>query len=305
MYTDKRLDKLMTDSPVLAFDENTSIVIMSDCHRGIGNWGDNFLKNQNLFFAALTYYDKEGFTYIELGDGDELWENRDMEQIIQIHSNCFWLMAKLYRENRFHMLYGNHDWVKHRQPFLSKTCDHYFCETSHRQQPLFPGLIAQESLLLTDTQNGWKILLAHGHQGDLLNDRFRHLARFLVRYFWRPLELLGLHDPTSAAKNYRKKNAVEKRLSNWAAKNRQPLVAGHTHRPMLPAPDEVPYFNSGSCVHPRCITALEIQNLQITLVKWSVQTRSDLTLCVDREILEGPYPLADYFSQEQYPESSL
>ena len=49
---------------------------MSDCHRGQGTEGDNFLKNQNLFLGALEYYNHRGFIYIELGDGDELCENR-------------------------------------------------------------------------------------------------------------------------------------------------------------------------------------------------------------------------------------
>ena len=56
-----------------------------------------------------SYYYEQGYIYIELGDGDELWECRDLTQIIDIHSNVFWLMSKFYYEHRFFMLYGNHD----------------------------------------------------------------------------------------------------------------------------------------------------------------------------------------------------
>ena len=35
------------------------------------------------------------FTYIELGDGDELWENRSMKQIIEAHGDVFSLLSRL------------------------------------------------------------------------------------------------------------------------------------------------------------------------------------------------------------------
>ena len=65
------------------------------------------------------------------------------------------------------------------------------------------------------------------------------------------------------------------------------LVSGHSHRPRL-SEDGGLYVNTGSCVHPRCITAIEIENMQMRLVKWSVETREDRTLYVEREILAGP-----------------
>ena len=68
---DIRLDKSFRTAPVLALTPHSRIVLISDCHRGVGNSNDNFLKNQHLYFAALQSYYKLGFTYIELGDGDE------------------------------------------------------------------------------------------------------------------------------------------------------------------------------------------------------------------------------------------
>ena len=112
MSTSKRLSNLLVTANVIPYNEDSRIIIMSDCHRGDGGWSDNFSNNQNLFFAALTYYYEKGYTYIELGDGDELWENRKFEQIIEAHSDAFWLMAQFYKEGRFHMIYGNHDIVK-------------------------------------------------------------------------------------------------------------------------------------------------------------------------------------------------
>lgn len=300
-----KLDTLLKQSPILPIDSHSRIVLMSDCHRGVGNWGDNFLRNQNLFFAALSYYDREGFTYIELGDGDELWENKDMRKIVQAHTDAFWLMGKLYQQGRFHMLYGNHDNRKKKGKFVVKTCSSYYCETTSKKLPLFPGLKVHESMLLQHQTLGFRLFLIHGHQGDLLNDRLNGLSGFLVRYLWRPLELAGIHDPTSAARNYSVKNKTEKRLCDWASLRQQPLAAGHTHRPSLPAPKDCPYFNCGSCVHPRCITALEIAEDAISLVKWCVQTREDFNLYVGREVLEGPVALKQYLiTPEPRPEPS-
>ena len=73
------------------------------------------------------------------------------------------------------------------------------------------------------------------------------------------------------------------------------LIAGHTHRSIMPSPGEPLYFNSGSCVHPRCITAIEILRGTILLVKWSYKTRIDGTVYVGRDVLEGPIKLQDYF----------
>ena len=106
---EKRLDKSFRDAPVLPLYPHSKLVLFSDCHRGVGNSNDNFLKNQHLYFAALRHYYDSDFIYIELGDGDELWENRSLAAIREIHSNVFWLLSLFAREDRLYMLYGNHD----------------------------------------------------------------------------------------------------------------------------------------------------------------------------------------------------
>lgn len=290
--TGHKLTKVFNNAPTIPYDSCSKFVIMSDCHRGCGNWGDNFLPNQHLFFGALTHYYQKGFTYIELGDGDELWENRNLKQIIQIHSNVFWLLSQFYKRGRLYMLYGNHDIIKRDKRFCEINCKSYYCESTQKDCDLFPGLQFCEGIVLENRESKKKIFLTHGHQGDFMNDNAWRLCRFLVRYLWRPLELLGFNDPTSAAKNENRKKATEKRLMAWAKKENQMLITGHTHRPHFPKEGEedadVPYYNDGSCVHPRCITALEIENNMITLVKWTVLTRSDRSMYVGRVMLEEP-----------------
>jgi len=296
MTTSKRLSDVLASSKVLHFDESSRIIIMSDCHRGDGSWGDNFSNNQNLFFAALTYYYENGYSYIELGDGDELWEDRNIQDIIGAHSDVFWLMSLFYQAGRFYMLYGNHDIVKKDPKYTRTKCDSFYCDSINSNIKLFPDIEITEGLILKYRNTDHQIFLAHGHQGDTINDTLWKIARFLVRYFWRPLELMGIKDPTSAAKNNHVKNRIEKNFMDWTKKENQILITGHTHRAVFPKVGEPLYFNDGSCVHPRCITGIEIRNGMISLVKWAIMTKPDRTLYVGREFLEGPISLFHYFN---------
>lgn len=266
-----RLNKAFEGVPRLPLNNCTKYVLFSDCHRGTGTSNDNFLKNQNLYFAALQHYYQSGYTYIELGDGDELWENRSLEQIIEIHGNVFWLLSRFRKQNRLYMLFGNHDMIKKNNNYTEKCCCTYPCccgnNSYWEKQSLLPG-----------------------HQADLFNSTLWRLSRFLVRYLWKPLEHYGVLDPTSAAKNYTRKQKTEKRLHHWAEQENHILIAGHTHRPALSESDTY-YYNCGCCVHPRCITCMEIEGLRITLVKWTLNTKADLSLYVAREVLSGPFAL--------------
>ena len=283
MSSYSRLQKAFRSAPTLPLTVHSRFCLFSDCHRGDGTSNDNFLKNQNLYFTALKHYYAEGFTYIELGDGDELWENRRMSQIIEIHNNVFWLLSLFYRQNRLYLLYGNHDLEKKKPGYSDRVCDTYFCTDTQCCEELFPGLPFHEGLILESCE-GHKLYLTHGHQADFWNSSGWKLNRFLVRYLWRPLEHFGVLDPTSAAKNYSHKDRIEKRLTGFALSSGISLITGHTHKPRL-SPSDLSYMNTGSCVHPRCITCMELTGNQLTLVKWTYDTRKDRTLFVSREVL--------------------
>lgn len=245
----KRLDRAFENAPILPITSRTKYVFFSDCHRGIGNHNDNFQNNANSYFAALQYYDQYGFCYIEVGDGDELWENRRLSQITEIHTDVFDRLCHFHRSGRLYMLYGNHD--------MNKKDMEFFCDR-------FP---IHEGLILRSDRSGTILRVTHGHQADLLNSTFWKLARFLVRYLWTLLESFGFPDPTSAAKNNTKKEKLEKRYIRYAESADCLLLTGHTHRPVLGG-DHSSYCNCGSCVHPKGITCIELCGYQINLVKW-------------------------------------
>lgn len=269
LYCHKRISAAFEDALHLPLQRDSRYVLLSDCHRGCGNANDNFLKNEPIYLAALRYYYEEGFTYLELGDGDELWENRSMKCIREMHSRCFDMMEKFDCEGRMHSVYGNHDMIKKCRGFRKEN---------------FPFHTFYQGIILEDAEKEKDIYLLHGHQADFLNSTFWRVSRFLVRYVWKIFEELGIPDPTSAAKNHTKKKISEKILADWAKEHEHILISGHTHHPMMGS-KESPYFNTGSCVHPSGITGIEIQNRCMTLVKWTVSTGDDLVLYVDREVL--------------------
>jgi len=243
----KRLDHAFKKAPYLPLNSNTNYVFFSDCHRGIGNTNDNFLPNSNSYLAALQYYYQYGFCYIEVGDGDELLENHRFIQIIEIHEDIFAQLFKFHKDGRFYMLYGNHDMQK------------------KKSGPLFNDFPCYEGIILKS--DFFDLCVTHGHQADILNSVFWRLSAFLVRYLWTPLERFGVSDPTSAAKNNIKKDKLEKKYITYAKEKDCFLLTGHTHKPTL-GNHISPYFNCGSCVHPKCITCIELCGYQIRLVKW-------------------------------------
>lgn len=245
----KRLDRAFDHAPILPITPNTKYVFFSDCHRGAGTNNDNFLKNASSYFAALQYYYQYGFCYIEVGDGDELWENKCFHQIREIHSDVFAQLCQFHRCGRLFLLYGNHDMVKKCRPDLCTDL------------PFYEGVIlTSEAPLIT-------LRVTHGHQADFFNSVLWRLSRFLVRHLWSPLEYFGMLDPTSAAKNNTKKGKIQKRFISYAEDRECLLLTGHTHKPTLGEEHSL-YYNCGSCVHPRCITCIELCGYTISLVKW-------------------------------------
>ncbi|HBC99533.1 MAG TPA: serine/threonine protein phosphatase, partial [Lachnoclostridium sp.] len=109
MKTDRRLNQAYKNAEVVYFDDNSKYIFFSDIHRGDDSISDEFTRNQNVFLHALNYYYKEGYEYIEVGDGDELWEYKNFSVIRLAHSDVFTVIKKFYDEGRFIMLYGNHN----------------------------------------------------------------------------------------------------------------------------------------------------------------------------------------------------
>ena len=203
------------------------------------------------------------------------------------------MIKKFHDTDRLIMIYGNHDMIKKYPKILESHFYKYYNKATKQEENLLDHLAVVEAVVLND--NLHDIFLIHGHQVDFINSTLWRFSRFMVRNVWKNLEHLGIKDPTSAAKNYKVTERIEKKLKEWSLKNNKILIAGHTHRAIFPKIGQSLYFNDGSCIHPNGITCIEIENGNITLVKWSFTVNNDELISVKRNILDGSEPIAHFF----------
>ena len=293
------LTKAYKEAKRIPFNDKSKFIFFSDCHRGDGSFADDFANNRNVYQHALRYYYDNDFTYIELGDGDELWENLFFKDVLEANKSVYLQLQKFYLENRLEMIYGNHDMVYKNPDIVKKNFSHYFDIKAGKELPLMPNLKFQEAIVLENTETKQEIFLTHGHQADFMNYVGWKINRFFVRILWKPLQIWGIKDPTSPAKNYIERLKVERKIKKWIADNGNKItIIGHTHRPHFPKPlkNELNFFNDGSCVHPRSITGIEITEGKIALIKWFIDTKDDGVLQIVKEYVENPENISDYKS---------
>ncbi|MGB5244336.1 MAG: metallophosphoesterase [Lutimonas sp.] len=268
-------------------------IFFSDLHKGDNSYADDFAQNMAIYNHALKHYFDEDYTYVELGDGIELWENTSFAPIYKTYKDTFDLLKLFDHKNKLYLIWGNHD-MEFRDPKMVEKMWHLIHTPKNiSDKDIFFNLKYFESLLFEIEGTNKTILAFHGHQADYMNYVHWKVNRFFVRYFWLYLQKwFGINDPTSPAKNYKNLIRVEKNLNKWILKNKnQMIICGHTHRPRFPDPGEIPLFNDGSCVHPDCIVGIEIVQFKISLIKWHLHRETNGTTQIKKVILEGPTDL--------------
>jgi UDP-2,3-diacylglucosamine pyrophosphatase LpxH len=303
---------------------DSRFVVFSDAHRGDGTGADDFAANSLIFKCALDYYLAEGFTLIELGDAEELWEVKRFDQIYITHTSIYERLAAFHdgdpQKTRYIKIWGNHDL--------------YWQDNEAALHRLFPGINVYEAALLDG-----RILLWHGHQADpSCSGVWARIAKFFVGKCWTTMQRWGFRDPTRAANNPGRCDEIDETLHEWASgglpldsrlrgNDREKggndrggdgkidtIIAGHTHRPVYEnlsltermylegrmgnmggrraqISSDRAYYNTGSCVHPRCITGIEITpgkegRPAFTLIKWGYATQgAGRTLAIERQVL--------------------
>lgn len=294
MFTLKRLMEAYDNAKHISVNSQSKYIFFSDVHRGDNSLADEFAHNQNVYYHALKYYLAEGYTYIEVGDGDELWEHSKFSVIRYAHSDVFMLLRDFFDQNRFIMLYGNHNMAFKNPKHIQKHLFSFYDEYEEFFDELFPGIHVEEAVVLEHEDFPLEIFVVHGHQGDFINDQIWPIMKTLNRYFWRYFHIVGFQNPASPAKNAHKRHKIEINYSKFIETYDKMLIVGHTHRPKFPKPDELPYFNTGCCIHPRNITGLEIVDDQIALIEWRIVPDDTGTLKIIRRVIRGPRPLSDF-----------
>jgi UDP-2,3-diacylglucosamine pyrophosphatase LpxH len=269
----QRLNRALETAVPVPFDDTSRLIFFSDCHRGDNSPADAFARNKPIYLAALTHYFDEGYTYIEVGDGDELWFNGRFSDIVAAHRDIFDLLHRYDDDERLYLLIGNHDTYN-----------------AFRHQGDKDGLPTYHSLLLTHRLTQRSLLVAHGHQADLTSSRYYTVTRVAARSFRRWAHLRDIltgafdvpadsgPDATLLAANSRfagQGKRIEQRIVEWIQQRQIPVICGHTHLMNMPGPAAPPYFNTGCCVRPGYITGLELCGGELSLIKWSLDSHGN------------------------------
>lgn len=275
------LNKAYQHAPEIELDLKSNYLFMSDMHRGDCSGSDDFNHNKDICKYALRHYGEKNFTYIEIGDGDELWES-NFSRIVSAHRDIYELIGKYFLAvGKYYYIWGNHDELWARPQIVARKLVPLYETVCRRRVPLK----TYEGLKIKVRGNGLdeKIIFAvHGHQGELFSGPLWWLNYLVNRFVWKYCQIIGIKDfITGPAKNFKKRESAEDRYYAWAKHRRIMVIAGHTHRPVfrslgknekvrgMPSRYDkgnagVYYFNTGSGVHPNGITCIEIGPLNIS-----------------------------------------
>ncbi|OQP49857.1 metallophosphoesterase [Niastella populi] len=292
------------------FDLNTGkFIIFSDAHKGARDLADDFRPAEKNYLNALDYYYKNGFYLINLGDCEELWENKP-DIVMEMNKAEFQEELRFLQDNRYYRVFGNHDleW-KYEFPRMRYL------------KPVFGDkLKIYEGLILTTTYNNreYSIFCTHGHQGDQKSDG-NTFSTWFVAAIWTPLQRFLEISINSTSDSFELVDKHNIMMYEWSATQKDLLfISGHTHKPVFASLDHIErlnkqlektrakedatairdieaelekrkaeyagkqfhktmvipsYFNSGCCCFiDGDITGIEIEGDNIRLVKWKEES---------------------------------
>jgi len=199
-------------------------VILSDQHKGARDDADDFAGAESNYLAALTYYNKNQFHYVNLGDSEELWENRLLQ--VQKHNKAtFDKEQSFLNRDAFTKVFGNHDLYWDNSPLAAISL----------QQIYQRKIKVYEGVLLRARVGGKKldIYMTHGHQGDQQSDG-NWFSKWFVSNIWGPVQAYLHINPNTPANNFELKTAHNQMMYEWSRKqNDLLLITGHTHQPVF------------------------------------------------------------------------
>jgi predicted phosphodiesterase len=305
--------------PTLCINSSTDkIIVMSDLHKGSGNDADDFKTAEPNYTAACYYYLQNEFTYIALGDIEELWEN-NIIQVVANNENTIALEKAFLDKDRFYKVIGNHDLFWRNTPFFA---------AKWLKQMYGKIISVHEGLLLKATigNKTLDIFLTHGHQGDKTSDGNK-FSKWFVANVWSKVQAFLDINPNTPAQDFLLRDKHNKMMYDWSTEQQNTiLITGHTHKPVFASQNHIEklqqdiakakeenntalleklnlelikkmqeyisaepfslkkpsYFNTGCCCFSDGdITAVEIENNCIRLVKWGTTNKE-----TDRYVLQ-------------------
>jgi predicted phosphodiesterase len=268
-------------------------IVFSDHHKGNRDHADDFTNNEPNYLAALDYYFLNKFTYINLGDSEELWKYKP-EQVISKNTKALRAEARFQEQDKYYKAFGNHDvtWKN------KLDIDRWFRNIFSLPLPVWEGILLKTIV----ESKPLSIFLTHGHQGDKMSDN-NSLSTWMVAHIWRPVQRYLQINVNTPAKDLRLRDKHNIMMYEWSShKENLLLITGHTHKPVFASGrysdhesnkiDESlsarkitlkpSYFNSGCCCYnDGDITGIEIADGKISLIKWHWQKTGS-----ERSVLE-------------------
>jgi len=217
--TFKRLSGLWEDNGITVLETNNNkYAILSDLHFGDGGPADDFRHNVEAMKRLLSHYLENDYRIILLGDIEELWQF-DLDMITKEYDEEIYSLFRKFEADRIIRVFGNHDqeWASLDDPAMKNP-------RKHKGAP--------EALKMKDSNGNIKILLVHGHQGNIESDKNSWSSKFFVRVYkvFEPyLKRLhiGTHPPAIKSQVT---TDYEQVMYAWAKQNKVILICGHSHR---------------------------------------------------------------------------
>ena len=196
----------------LPHNSTTKYALFSDLHLGDGKKADNFVHNEEIMLFALSFYKKDGYSLIFLGDVEDLWQF-DLDRIKDRYDEKIYSLIRSFTDNKVYRIFGNHDaeWKRPPDPILNNT-------KMLNKTP--------EAIKLGDD-----IFLFHGHQGDRRCDKYIWFYSCISRILKCGVPFAKAffnYENRSATKSQIPRNR-EKLYYDWAKKKKVILICGHTH----------------------------------------------------------------------------
>lgn len=273
-----RSSKMNKAGNVMVIDsdlQKDKFIIFSDQHKGNRSWADDFGICEKNYVAALNHYNNNKFTFINLGDSEELWKFK-IQDIISENKKPFEAEAA-FQPGRYYKTFGNHDLLWKNKLDVELNLGKIF----QMPLPVYEGIVVRDNNLKVD------IFLTHGHQGDMLSDN-NWLSTWIVAHMWMPLQRYLRINVNSPSSDFTLRNKHNRMMYEWSSiRKHLILITGHTHQPIFASgkyfkhpSNNIPtgsvtnqliptYFNTGCCCYnDGDITGIEINDGKIRLVKW-------------------------------------
>lgn len=242
---------------LLEFDTaKDRFIIFSDQHKGAGDWSDDFITNKDNYHAALEYYLAAGYTYINLGDCEELWENKP-EPVLALYENEIKLEAAFSTAGRYHKIFGNHDLLWFDNLAVKQFLSPFF----GNEAQVIEGMVLKTII----DNKPLHIFLTHGHQGDVVSDS-NAFSKWFVGRIWVPIQRWLELNVNTPAKDFHLTDRHNLMMYEWTMQHKDVvLITGHTHKPVFESLDHIQRLNKqlDEAIEKRDEAAMESINAEI------------------------------------------